>query len=99
MTKKFHIVKQIGNRNYSEWTFPSLGIHKMRCCDCGLVHDFIFGVLEKIGNGGRIYPMTKMNKKMNKLIAFKARRNDSQTAKARKLNKYKKRIKKLRVLP
>jgi hypothetical protein len=61
-----------------EWVTPT-PIHKMACCDCGLVHTMHF----------RIALVEKLNgKKHGKpTVQFKAFRDNQATAKRRKLKK------------
>ena len=34
--------KYIQRKDGDAWTIPSEQIYRMACCDCGLVHDFVF---------------------------------------------------------
>jgi len=56
----------------NEWIRPQRNNYKMMCCDCGLVHIIDFK-LEKHGK--------------NKVIMFKAKRDNRATGQARRYNK------------
>lgn len=38
-----------GRGGWSEWVTPIMKGYRMQCCDCGLVHEMQFQVLEQIG--------------------------------------------------
>jgi hypothetical protein len=38
---------------WTEWQFPIMDGYLMQCCDCGLVHEVDFKVMEKIGRTKR----------------------------------------------
>lgn len=44
MKYKKHGVDESG---FTEWIYPSMEKYKASCCDCGLVHEFIFSIDEK----------------------------------------------------
>lgn len=41
---RFYKVKQVGPRGFSEWLAPG-SRYLLECCDCSLVHEFQFRVL------------------------------------------------------
>lgn len=36
------MTKYIRREDYEDFTIPNNEIYKIACCDCGLVHDFVF---------------------------------------------------------
>lgn len=53
--------------NPNEWQMPIMKGYKMACCDCGLVHNFTFQVIDndtqkKIKNGRVLIKATRNNK-------------------------------------
>jgi hypothetical protein len=72
------------NGGYTDWIFPRRGnVYKLACCDCGLVHDLEFAVVnaEDIG-GGRIRIWKARGKNLQ--VAFRAKRNERSTAQMRR---------------
>jgi hypothetical protein len=59
----------------NEWIRPRKNNYKMMCCDCGLVHEFDFGIV--------------FDKKDNPYIVYRVRRDDYSTIKYRHKNKIK----------
>lgn len=73
------------------WTkrvFPRPGIYRMACCDCGLVHDMKFGVVEILDNDGEefLYRDEPLDPKRYRTF-FRARRNKRSTAAIRRKKK------------
>lgn len=69
MKYKKHEVLEDG---YTDWIKPNMSLYKASCCDCGLVHDFVFEIVEEV----------------NSYIIFKVKRNNRATAQKRRNNKY-----------
>ena len=80
-----------GPDGWTQWQYPLLKGYRMGCCDCGLVHDLEFAVVEierhirpdrfVIGN-----TVIKGNKGKYR-IAMRARRNQRSTAQVRRHKK------------
>jgi hypothetical protein len=45
---KFKIEKQEHNRAWTKWITPKMTNYKLKCCDCGLVHQINFRVAKVI---------------------------------------------------
>jgi hypothetical protein len=46
-TRRFRVERSVNTRGYSRWVNPAMGGYMMACCDCGLVHEMQFRVIEK----------------------------------------------------
>lgn len=62
-----------GRGGWSEWTEPVMKGYMMQCCDCGLIHEMQFKVLQKIGDTGPdgTWPAKEIK---NGRVSFRARR-------------------------
>lgn len=69
---------------WSEEIFPTMdGSYRMACCDCGLVHELVFSVVEvtrKFSDGS--FASVPALKKYR--VAFRAKRNERATAAMRR---------------
>lgn len=59
------------------------GVHKMACCDCGLVHNFRFSAWIKVHNRGRLVGYRKLSRK-SVVVMVEAGRNERATASRRR---------------
>ena len=59
------------------------GVHKMGCCDCGLVHDMQFTAWLKKRVAGKIIGYEKLSRR-DVVVMVKARRNERATAAKRR---------------
>lgn len=84
MRKPFAPQLATERRGFTKWTRPVMRGYKMACCDCGLVHEFDFHVIEvtqTLRSGawrGRLLPMTRYR------VQMRARRAERYTAWQRK---------------
>jgi hypothetical protein len=69
---------------WCDWSFPIPG-YRMMCCDCGLVHEMEFDVVHQLGppNKDGVWP-SQPPKEENLRVMFRARRDEKETARARK---------------
>lgn len=74
---------------FTDWIFPKMTGYKMACCDCGLVHDFKFKIVQKT----KVYKKFKSGidefdirkpAENNLIIGWKVRRNNRATGQIRR---------------
>lgn len=74
-----------------EWVFPRLGAYRLICCDCGLVHEFDFAVIERFRDkscgDGEYLPL--LQKQGHLAVAFRVRRNEPETQEIRRSERIK----------
>ena len=80
---RFHKVQE-NETGWSDPQFPLMRGYKMACCDCGLVHDMEFDIIEitKTNKDGSFQFKTLKAKKYR--VALKARRNNRSTGQLRR---------------
>lgn len=61
-----------GDDGWSDWVHPLPG-YRMKCCDCGLVHDMEFAIAERLTAA----PLNE-GEDASGVIVFRARRGDGQ---------------------
>lgn len=71
---------------WSDWIAPVMRNYKLGCCDCGLVHDLQFKVLEVTRNGKKTFDGAEVN---GHRVLFRARRNKQSTRVQRRGKKVK----------
>lgn len=83
---KYHTLTQNGD-DYSDWIVPNQdnGSYKLGCCDCGLVHDVQFAVVEVHGRlpGGKI-DISPVEDQEKYQVALRAKRNNRATGQHRR---------------
>lgn len=73
---------------WSEWINPVKRKYKMACCDCGLVHNMDFRIVEdKTPKDKKGVTRGKEYKKKDLAIVFRAQRNNRSTAQMRRNKK------------
>lgn len=78
-----------GKGGWSDWDVPIMKGYKLACCDCGLVHDMEFRVLQvtkRLKNGSWAGKKMSLGKWR---IEFRAKRNNRSTALIRMHNERK----------
>jgi len=73
-TRRFRQEHGDGPRGFSRWVQPHMPKYLMSCCDCGLVHEMQFRVVET--DSGRF------------LVQFRARRAEGYTRRERKRRRH-----------
>lgn len=69
-----------GKDGWSDWTQPHHAKYKLRCCDCGLVHEMQFRIVRNV-RGSKLVSITD---RVPGLVIFKARRDNRATAAIRR---------------
>ena len=70
---------------WSRWVPPRMDAYRLACCDCGLVHDMEFKVVEKIkDNPDGTWEHGEPLDPAKYRVLFRARRNNRSTAAIRK---------------
>lgn len=70
---------------WTRWVFPEMSLYKMACCDCGLVHDLAFEIVEVEYNDKGYFRHKKTIDGLK--VRFKARRNNRATGQIRRRKK------------
>ena len=84
---KFIPVTVPDNVSFSDWIQPVMDNYKMACCDCGLVHDMEFKVVEVVKDLGNGYKEIQEVENVNLVAQFRARRNNRSTEQLRRKSK------------
>lgn len=69
---------------WSKWITPTMRSYKMACCDCGLVHEFKFEALQKIGDNDDGSWQAQPLDTDEYRVQFKARRDARATGQVRR---------------
>ncbi len=69
-----------GRGGWSEWTQPIMRGYLMQCCDCGLVHELQFRVLEQTGPANDLGEWPARPLQAGR-VEFRARRHKSKKSK------------------
>jgi hypothetical protein len=69
---------------WSDWFYPQMDKYEMACCDCCLVHDIEFQIVERTENkrSGEFMPKAVRGKKFQ--VGMRVARNNRATANARR---------------
>lgn len=69
---------------WSDWFYPDMGGYEMACCDCHLVHQVEFIVVERteVKRDGHFVPKTVRSRKLQ--VGMRVGRNNRATANARR---------------
>lgn len=81
---KFRTERTHGGRRFSRWVPPTMRRYMMACCDCGLVHEMQFRVVEILGRtheDGRKWVRVAPRRFQ---VQFRARRSEGYTQQQRK---------------
>ena len=81
---KFIIVTVPDNVSFSDWIQPDMTNYKMACCDCGLVHDMEFKVVEVVKDLGNGFKELKEVGNSKLIVHFRAKRNNRSTGQLRR---------------
>ena len=81
---KFQQVTVPNARDYSDWIQPAMESYKMGCCDCGLVHDLEFRVVEVTKDLGDGYKEVIETDNQNLVVQFRTKRNNRSTGQLRR---------------
>lgn len=74
---------------WSRWVPPASPIYRLGCCDCGLVHDMEFAVVEVIGGDpDNVWQHGEALDSAKYKVLFRARRNNRSTAALRRNKDY-----------
>jgi hypothetical protein len=71
---------------WSKNIFPVMKNYRMACCDCGLTHDFQFGVAKILSSKDGAFVYEDLDPVKYRVL-FKARRNRRSTANLRRKKK------------
>lgn len=77
-------IEKEGCNGWSAWVNPRMDRYRMACCDCGLVHDIQFRVVQVkqwLSRGRKIVQFVSARKYR---VEFRARRNKRSTSALRK---------------
>lgn len=83
---KYEQVMQNGD-DFSDWRTPRMTEYKLACCDCGLVHDMEFRVMEVVEDHGRGWKtVQEPDDDKDFVVQFRAKRNERSTGQNRRWN-------------
>jgi Zn-finger protein len=87
MKTKYPILKENQN-GWTDWVILTKEGYKLACCDCGLVHDMDFKIVDiiKENENGTFETKAHKNKKLE--IMFRASRNNRSTGQLRRNKKH-----------
>ena len=68
---------------WSKWIYPLHKGYKLSCCDCGLVHDFEFGVEKILSQDGKDMELEDLPQDKYS-VRFRVRRNQRSTGQVRR---------------
>lgn len=75
MTDKFE-THEPGRGGWTQWITPVMRGYLMRCCDCGLIHEIQFKIIQQTSREAKDGTWTAKKPRANGLrVAFKARRH------------------------
>lgn len=63
-----------GDDGWSDWVHPQPG-YRMKCCDCGLVHDMEFMLVRQDQISGLTDELRQPGETQKKAVVFRARRS------------------------
>lgn len=84
---RFQKVTVPNDKDFSEWQYPQMEGYKIACCDCGLVHDMEFGIVQNkkdLGNGN--FEADEIEDETFR-VKFRAKRNNRSTGQLRRRNR------------
>jgi hypothetical protein len=83
---KYRKEKETDADGWTHWITPKMFLYRIRCCDCGLVHDVQFQAIQITSRRGEFYRYRELSSRKFQ-IQFKVRRNVRATAASRRLSK------------
>lgn len=87
MGERYKTVIIPNDSEFSEWLVPHMGGYKLACCDCGLVHDMEFAVIEVTEEIEKGKYATVDVENWRFLVKMRAKRNNRSTGQMRRHRK------------
>ena len=79
---KFKEIKALED-GWSDWEFPEMNGYRLGCCDCGLVHDVDFKVVQAVALPTNEFACEEIKDETLRIL-MRAKRNNRSTAQIRR---------------